>query len=136
MHEAADAVHRDEVARARAAVAQRVEGGHARAHQWTRIDERELVGDVRQRFLRHDDVLGVSAVERYAGDLRIDETRHEVPSTAAVAVAATPTKPAASNTVAGFPAAHAGAHGVDDAGNLVPRHARIVDPGPESFDGQ
>src|SRR6266536_535993 len=83
----------------------------------------ELVRHPRHRFLRHDHVLRVAAVEGDPGDARplaVDEPA--LPTGGAPeAMAAVP---AHADAVARLPARHARAHCVDTSGDLVPRYAR------------
>ena len=134
MSEPANAVHRDEIAGARAAVPQRVEGRHPRAHERASIHEGETIGDVRERLLRHDNVLGVAAIPRDPGHLRIDQARDEVAATARIAVAAAPAVPTDADAVTRLPSGHIGPERIDHPGSLVPRNTRICDPRPMSLD--
>src|SRR5215470_15398486 len=72
MAEAADALHRDDVTGARAAVAQRIEDRHARAHEWSGFLRRNLAGNHCQRFRRCDHVFGIATIEVDTGHLAID----------------------------------------------------------------
>ena len=70
MAEAADAEDGDEVARPRAGVAEGIEGRDARAHERSGLGGREPVGDAGEHLPGRDDVVGVAAVVRDAGDCR------------------------------------------------------------------
>ena len=63
MTESADPEHCHDIAASRAAVSQRVESRHARAHQRRAVHCRELVRHKRQRFRRRNHVFGVATVE-------------------------------------------------------------------------
>ena len=67
MAEAADAVDGDDVARARAGVAKRVEGGDAGAQQRRRFDRVEIVRHMRDGGSKGDHVGRIAAVAGDAG---------------------------------------------------------------------
>src|SRR5439155_16447685 len=90
----ADAEDGDEVARPRAAVAQRVEGGEAGAHERGGVRGGQVRGDQRDGGGRGDQVIGVAAVERDAGHADAGLAGEEVRAAAGVAVPAVPGVPA------------------------------------------
>src|SRR5205807_975683 len=112
----------------RAAVAQGVVGGHARAEQRRRLGRLQLLGDARGRLAGDDEVLRVPAVEADAGDLRALAVDEEALA-AGVADEAVAAVPADAGAVAFLPLRHLRAHRVDAAGDLVSRHARQGEPG-------
>ena len=119
-----------------AAVAQRVEGGEAGAHQRRGVRGGQFRGHQRERGRRGDHVVGVAAVERDAGHLDSGLAGEEIAAAAGVAVAAVPRVPADADALAGLPARRdVLAHGVDHADHFVPRNARVLDPGPVAFLG-
>jgi hypothetical protein len=59
--ETAQAEHRDDLAGARRAAAQGVEGGHAGTAHWGRLNRADRVGDAGQSGNGHDHGLGVTS---------------------------------------------------------------------------
>src|SRR5204863_282114 len=84
MAETADAEHGDDVTRPGAAVAKRIEGGDARAHQRRRLDGRQPVRDRSQRAGGRDQVVGIAAVVADAGNLERDLAGDEVAAAGAM----------------------------------------------------
>src|SRR5262249_42765519 len=121
------------VAAAQAHVAQRIVGGEPGAQERSRLGRRQLARHPRQRRLGDDQVFGVAAVHGHAGD-EIAVAGEEVAAPAVVAGSIVAAAPADAHPLAGLPAAHAGADRVDDAGDLVARHARILDTGERAID--
>src|SRR6266542_1321414 len=136
MAEAAHAEHGDEVARARAAVAQRVVGRDARAEKRGRLYGRQGIGDPRQRDRGRDQEIGITAVVGDSGNLRRDLAGDEVPSPAGIAASAVPAVPADPDAIPHGPAGNVAAERIDRSGDLVPGNARIGDARPVSFDRQ
>lgn len=126
--EAADALHRDGLTRARAAVAQRVERGHTGAQQRAGVDGREALGDPRDGRLRHHDVLGVAAVVADARDLGILAV-DELTAAARIALEAVPAMPAHAHAIAGLPRRDLVANGIDAPRDLVTGNPREFDAG-------
>src|SRR5438105_5672574 len=126
--EAADSLHGHRVSRPGAAVAKRVVGGDAGAEERGRLERGELVRNARHRFGGRHHVLGVPAVVADSGDLRLLAIDEEpLPAgRASEAVAAVPTD---AHALAGLPSGHPGPDGVDASGDLVPGHARQLEPG-------
>ena len=135
MAEAADAEDGDEVARTGAALAQRVEGGDARAEQRRGVLRGQVVRDRGQRALRHHDVVGVAAVVGDAGHQAVDAADH-VAAPARVAVAAVAAEPADPDALAHLPGDHGLADGLDPSGDLVPGDPRVLDPRYPALDGE
>lgn len=117
---------------ARAAVAQCVERGDARAKKRGGIDVGEIVGDARQRFLRRNHVFRVAAVVAEAWDERL-LAKHEVAVTAMRAVAAMPAVPAHADALPLLPALHTRAAPFDHARDLMSRYARKLQSRPKTF---
>src|SRR5262249_43557871 len=134
--EPAEAEDRDEVARPGAAVAQRVEGRHAGAHQRRGVWRGQLRGHPCEGRRGGDQVVGVAAVERDAGHLRAGLAGEEVAAAAVVAGEAVPGVPPDADALAGLPTLRdVLTHGVDRADHLVPRDAREGDAGPVALLG-
>ncbi len=124
MAQATHAEHRDDVARPRTAVSERVERGDARAHERRRIDGCEIRGQQSDRASRSDHVLGISAVESDAGHLT-GLAREEIAASAEIAlptIAAVPPNPHA--LTPGQPC-HTGTHRVDHTRDFVTGNSRI-----------
>src|SRR4030095_10630477 len=80
---------------------------------------------------RRDDVIRVTAVVRNPRDQGRHETEAEIAAAALVALSAVPSVPADSDAVALLPGEDALADGVQDARDLVARHARVLNAGEE-----
>ncbi|CAK7286332.1 hypothetical protein SGPA1_40592 [Streptomyces misionensis JCM 4497] len=121
--EAAEAEHRDQVARPAGAAAQPVERGHARAGQRPGVARGQRLGDPGQGVDGRDHLLGEAAVVGPARHLQV-VAHDEVALAAGPAVAAAAAEPAHGHPVAGLPAAftHPLAQLLDPPGDLVPRH--------------
>src|SRR5207302_9339175 len=95
----ADTLHRDDVARERARIAQRVEHRNARAHERTGLLRRQFIRNRRHRFGGRNHVFGVTAVEIDAGDFAI-RAHAEISATAFVANKIVSAVPADTNALA------------------------------------
>ena len=135
MAEAADAEDGDEVAGARSAVAQAVEGGDAGAEQRGGVDVGEVVGHEGEGVGGSDHVVGIAAVVADAGDVLVF-AEDEVAATTGRAVVAVAAVPAEADALAGLEERHVGADGVDDAGDFVAGDARVCDAGQEADLGE
>jgi hypothetical protein len=133
MPEAAYTQDRNQVARLCPAVAQAHERRHARVHEWRGFDKREGLGDPGECHRRPHHVVGVAAVIGDSRDERRRETEPEVAAPALLAPPAVPPVPTDADPVSFRPAFDPLADGVDDARDLVPGHARVCDPGHETF---
>src|SRR4051794_36882311 len=137
MAEPAEAEDRDEVARPGTAVAQRVEGRHAGAHQRRGVWGGQPLGHHRECRHRGDHVVGVAAVERDAGHLHAGLAGEVVAPAAVVAGEAVPGVPTDADALAGLPPPRdVLAHGVDHTDHLVPRDAREGNAGPLALLGK
>ena len=125
--ETAEPVDRDEIARARAAVAQRVERRHACTHERRGVGGGQAVGHPRERRDRRDHVLAVAAVVRDAGDRRPRDAGEELAAPARIAPPAIAAVPADADALADRPPFDVGPDRIDAADHLVPRHARQRD---------
>src|SRR5690242_1188782 len=114
MAETAEALDADEIAGARADVAERVERGDAGAQKRRRVGEVEPVRNRRDGDLRRDHVLGVAAVVGDAGDPRVLALQ-ELAAQARVARTVVPAMPAEPDAIAGAKARRALAERVDDS---------------------
>src|SRR5262252_3199266 len=130
MAEAADALHGDQIAWSRSRVAQGIVDGHPGAEQWGRLRARQIVGHRGNRLGGGDHVLGVAAVEAERGDL-LEAAQDEVAAAARITRKAVSTVPADTDALTGLPDLDVGAHDVDAPRDLVPRDARVREPGPE-----
>src|SRR5690606_15241190 len=84
-----------------------------------------------------DHVIGVTAVERDAGDFDPRLAGKELAATAGVAVATVPRMPANPNPLAGLPArGDILPHFVDGSDHFVSRDAGELEPRPETFLGE
>src|SRR5262249_14305960 len=128
MSESPDPLARHGVSRARAAVAQGVVGGDAGAEQRCRLGRVELLGDAGHRFVWDHREFGVAAVVADSGDagaFAVDEQALAA-GLADEAVAAVPAHP---HPIAFLELLDVRAHLVDEAGDLMPRDARQLEPG-------
>ena len=135
MAQAANAENRDGVAGAGAGVAQRVEGGDARAQQRGGVGVGKFSEHEGDGIGGGNDVVGVAAVEVDAAHERAF-AEHEVAAAAGRAVVAVASVPAEADALAGLEERDVGADGVDDSGDLVAGHARKLEAGPQAFLGQ
>ena len=132
--EPAQPEHGDDVARPRAAVAQRVERGQAGAHQRGRLDGRQVGGHQRDRAGGGDQVLAVAAVIGDAGDLAA-HAGEELPAAAVVAIAAVAAVPPDADPLARLPSGDAGADRVDHPGHLMAGDPRVLNSREEPLLG-
>ena len=132
MAETAEAEDGDEIAGARAAVAQGVEGGDAGAHERRGIGGREVIGHERDADGGGDHVIRVAAIEVDAGDLVVHGAGEEIAAAAIIAMATMLSMPADADALAGFPFRNACANGVNDADDFMARDAGILDAGKQA----
>src|ERR1700739_720519 len=102
MTESADSLNRDDIARSRARITQRVKYGHACAHERSRFLGRQFFWNQRQGFRRRDHVFGVTAVKIDAGHFAI-HTHREIAAAAVIANKVMSAMPADADAVALFP---------------------------------
>ena len=88
----------------------------------------KLVGNCGQSLNRRDHVVSVAAVIVNARHSKI-AAGDEITAPTAVAHEAYPAEPANSNSLAHLPGGHFRAELIDAAGNLMPRHCGIAEPG-------
>src|SRR6266571_251370 len=118
MAQPAEAEHGHDVPRPRTAVAQRVEGRQAGAHQRRRLDGIETRRHPRHGAGGGDQVLSVTTVVGDAGHLT-GHTREEVSAPAVVAASVVPAVPPHAGRLSLLPSDHAGADRVDRPRHLV-----------------
>src|SRR5579862_5048277 len=123
MTESANAQHAHEVARTCAAMAQRVKGRNAGAHQRRRHRRRQRRGNPRQHRRRSDDVLAIAAVVVDAWHLQF-VTGEEIAATATLARSVVSAVPADAGAIAHFPAVDSVAERIDDTGDFMAWCAR------------
>src|SRR5262249_2791483 len=123
--EPAQAEHGDDIARPRAAVAQRIECGDAGAHQWGRIARRQFGGHARDCARGGDQGLAVAAVVGDAGGLPA-HAREELAAAAMVTIAAIATVPPDSDPLAWLPSGDTGADRFDHSGHFVAGNSRVL----------
>ena len=131
MPQAANAQNRHRIAGLGPAVPKAVEGRHTRAHQWRGVHVRQIFGNQRQGIRRSNHIVRIAAVESDAGNLPI-LAEDEVAAPAGRAVVAVPAVPSQAHALARLEQGHIRAHRIHHPGNLVPRHARIRNPGKQS----
>ena len=133
MAEAADAQHGYEIPGLGGAVTKRIECRDPGTHHWSRFHGGQLVGDLRERLGGSDHVIGVAAVVGDARHLGGDATGDEITAPTGITVAAMSAMPADPDALSRGPSGHVCADRIDDAGDFVPGHARILDAGEEPF---
>src|SRR5579872_6371269 len=116
----------------RSAVAQRVKGGDAGAHQRRGFDRGEFVRNKRQRFRGNNGVVRVASIKRDARDQHI-LAKDELAAAAGLAVPAMAAEPSHTDTLPSLPLFHISANGVDYASNLVPGNPRVWNARKNSF---
>jgi len=126
--QAADALHRHQIAGRRSGVAHRVEHGDAGAEQGRGFVRREIVRHGRDRFGRDHYVLRVTTIVADAGNF-FELAEDELASTAGVAGEAMSAVPAYAHALAGFPLRDVCANRIDPAGDFMARDARILQSG-------
>ena len=135
MAEASDAEDGDDIARPGAAVAERVEGGDAGAHEGSGIDGRQFIGEQSGCGGWGDHVIGIAAVEGDTGDL-VGFAGEEIAAAAGLAASTIAAVPADADALADGPGRGIGADGVDEADDFVSGNARILNPGEEAVLGE
>src|SRR6266851_4707046 len=132
MAKSADALHGDQIADARARIAERVKNRDAGTKQRRGFGGGEFVWNCGDRLGGGDHVFGVTAVVAEGGDffvLAVDE----IAAAAGIAGEIMTSVPSDADTLAGFPVGDVGADGVDAASDLVSGNARILEAWPIAF---
>src|ERR1041384_4857129 len=132
MSKPADAVNGNQLSRACARISQRVVDRDTRAHEWSCFLRRQFVWDGCKNSRRRDHVLSVPSVEIDAGYLAID-THREVPAPAWFADETVSAMPAHADALSGRPSGNVVADWIDASSYFVTRHARILEPRPQTF---
>src|SRR5271169_4559963 len=132
MAQTANTFDRDQSARRRAAVPQRVKGCDSGTQQRSRFGIAECVGYRRQRFDGSDHVLLVSTVVADARNLRVTAVQ-DASAPAFGTCVVLPAMPADADTLSLLPSGDPGAQFIDDACHFVPRNPRILNARPEAF---
>src|SRR5262249_35024779 len=112
-------------------VAQRIEDRDARAHERSGFFRRQPVGNRRQRFLRCDHIFGVSAVVVDTRHLAMD-AHGKVAASTLLAGEIVTTVPSHPNAITLVPGPDSCPQSIDAAGNLVTRHARVLQTWPDA----
>ena len=128
----ADALNSYQVAPTRSGIAQRVVNSDACAKQRGSLVGRQVIGNRGHGLGGRDHVFGVTAIEAEAGDLA-KLAKKEVATAAGIAFEAVSAMPTYAHTLARLPVGYVRSNRVDAPGDLMPRHARILDSRPESF---
>ena len=129
MAESTDALNGDQIARARARVAERIEDCDAGAKQRRGFGCGEVIGDGGDRLGGRDHVFLVTAVVTDAGDFFILAV-NEIAAAAGIAGEIMAAVPSDSYALAGLPVGNVGADGVDAPGDFVSGNSWILDTGP------
>src|SRR5262245_51888919 len=103
MSQPAQSEHRDDIARTRAGISQRVESRDPRAQQRRRVNGRQVIWKSRHRVGGGNHAFAVTAVEADASDL-LRLAREQVSAPAGVAPSAVSAVPSDTDTLAGRPA--------------------------------
>src|SRR5204862_3427902 len=122
MTEPANSEDTDHIAASRAAVSQRVERRHARAHQRCAVNGREFVGHKGQRLSRRNHVFGIAAIERNSRGEQIHSACKELATPAVIAITAVAAVPANADALTGFPWLHPLTHGINNTNYFMSRH--------------
>ena len=132
MPQSSNAVHRYQVAAPRARIAERVVDGDTRAHERPRFLRRQLIGNCGQRCRRGHHILGVPAVEIEACDFAVDAHR-KIAAPALLAHETMSAMPAHANALTFLPFNDVVADRIDASADFMPRHTRILKPGPQTL---
>src|SRR5207302_2283492 len=130
--QASDALNSYQVAPTRSRITQRVINSDACAKQRGSLVGGQVIGNGGHRLGRSHHVFGVTAIEAEAGDLA-KLAKKEVATAAGIAFEAVSAMPTYAHTLARLPVGYVRSNRVDAPGDLMPRHARILDSRPESF---
>src|SRR5262245_35689319 len=132
MSEPADAVDGNHIAGARAGISQSVEDSDARAHERPCLLGRQFFRNRSERLLRGNHVLGVPAIEIYAGDFPVDAHR-EIASPAVVTSETVSTVPTDANALTRFPGGDTAADCIETSRDLMTWHTRVLESWPPTF---
>src|SRR5258708_7708795 len=132
MAESADALHGDQIARARTRIAERIEHCDAGTEQGRSFGGGKIVWNGGDRFGWSDHVFLITAVMSEAGDLFV-LTIDEITAAAGVTRKIVAAVPSDADALARFPVCYVGADGVDAAGDFVSGDAWVLGGGPIPF---
>src|SRR5262245_23068457 len=118
MAKATDTMNRNCITRPCPGMPQGIERGSARAHQWTRLLERERVGNACQGILWRHHIFGITAVVRKPDDLAPDAI-DEVSLATGRADKATAAVPTNAYAITLLPYVHIGGHSIDHPGDFM-----------------
>ena len=110
-------------------MAQRIEGGNSGAEERAGFGGVESTGHERDAFVSSNHILSIAAINVEAGDFFVG-AGDEIAATAGFTDEAVSTVPAYADAIAFLPLGDAIADGIDYAGNLVARDARVDEAGP------
>src|SRR5215471_19154778 len=132
MTEAADALHRNQITRRRAAVSQSIKRGDSRAQQRACFGIAKCVWYGRQCFDGSNHVFLISAVVVDACNFGVAAVKEA--STSALETGVVPAAvPTHADTLSFLPSGDLGTKFIDYACNFVPRNPRILNSRPEAF---
>jgi hypothetical protein len=132
MAQPTDSLHRDQIARARSRISQRVVNGNTRTQQRGGFIRGKIVWHQCYGLGRHQHVFGVSSVEMDRRNL-LDLAVHEVAAAARSTHKAMPAMPTDAHALARLPLRDLRANCINSSGDLVTRDAGILDAGPKAF---
>ena len=132
MAEPAQPLHGHKISCSRPAMAQTIERRNARAENGSRLCRRERVRNGSQGLAPCNHVVRIPAIITESRDSEILAT-DEIPTTTGDTLTAVPAVPSHPHPLALLPRRHARSDRVDHPGHLVPRDARVLQPGPMSF---
>src|SRR5215831_17103327 len=110
-------------------MAKRVVDGDARAHKWSRLFCRQIIGDCGYGCRGGDHVLGIATIEIEARDFAIDAHR-EIATPAVFANETMAAVPADADTLTLFPFLNVAPDRIDASRDLMTWHPGILHTGP------
>jgi hypothetical protein len=132
MAKSADALNGDQIASARARIAERIENRNAGTKQRCGLGGGEIVWDGGDCLGGRHHVFRVTAVVADAGNF-VELAENEIAAAAGIAGETMASVPSDADALARFPVGNVGADSVDAAGDFVPGNAWILNAGPMAF---
>ena len=132
MSEAADALHRDQIAGACPGISQRIVDRNPGTQQGSGFVRGQIVWNQGDSFGGNKHVFLVASIKMEGCNLLV-LTIDEIAAAAGFTREAMPAMPAHTNALGGLPLCYIGAYRVDAACNLGAGHTRILDSGPVAF---
>src|SRR5438552_8228918 len=132
MPQPAQAKHCDNIARTRTGISQGVERRQPGAHQRRGGPGSQFIRKPCDRTHRRDHVFAVTTIKADAGHL-VRFTSEQIPAPARVTSPAVAAVPSDTDPLAASPSDHSRADGVNRAGNLMTRDARVLNAGPKAL---